>query len=96
MQDDPGVARVLQPINLVRKDAVTTRFLDTCGKAEAEMTEAERREWREAVAAAQAVLLLYRCGPLDDEEATAAIRKNIRAWLLRIRAARPDEADRPR
>jgi hypothetical protein len=87
---------VLQPINLVRKDAVTTRFLDTCGKPDGEMNEAERKEWRDAVGVAQAVLLLYRCGPLDDEEATSAIRKNIRAWLVRIRAARPDESDRPR
>jgi hypothetical protein len=54
-------------------------FLKTF-KGSADPTEQEKKEFDSAVKDADAILLLYRCGPVGNEASTQTIRKNIRHW----------------
>lgn len=93
--DDPLLVRVLPPTVLLQRNGPTTRFLDTPGYGP-DLTEEDKKIFSDAVSKADAVMLLYRCPPLNNAAAQAATNSYIRDWLNKIRAVRSDETNRPK
>lgn len=98
VEDEMSLKRVLPHINLVKKNEVTTVFMDTPGTPQ---SVEEKQQFETDVRAADVILLVYHAQPVPyDEtrprdEAAQIIRKKLRHWLQRVRILRGDETNFP-